>query len=200
MAAVTTSSKAVARHDYENEQVLQRNRIRPRSYHIPADSLLLNGEWAFNYSPTPLCAPTPGQNNLDIATWAKIQVPGHWQLQDWGRPRYTNVVYPFPVNPPFVPSENPTGTYHRQFYIPTRWDTPSQFRLRFDGVDSAFHVFVNGSMVGYSQGSRNPAEFDISNLVHSDTARPNDLIVQVYQYCDGSYIEDQDQWWLSGES
>lgn len=99
------------------------------------------------------------------------------------------------VCPPFVPSENPTGTYKRLFRVPSGWAKDSQIRLRFEGVDSAYHVFVNGIEVGYSQGSRNPAEFDVTSLVSDDE---NELFVRVYQWSDGSYIEDQDQWWLSG--
>lgn len=211
------------RADYENEQVFQRNRLPPRAYWIPESSLLLNGKWDFNYASTPLHAPQisacrssghsddvvdisrkghPGTMDDELPeiakphSWAPIQVPGHWQLQGYGNPHYTNVMYPFPVCPPFVPTENPTGTYRRKFSVPGGWDANSQLRLRFDGVDSAFYVWVNEVEIGYSQGSRNPAEFDITGSVKRDAA--NDLVVQVYQWCDGSYIEDQDQWWLSG--
>ena len=104
------------------------------------------------------------------------------------------------MDPPNVPSENPTGTYETDFQIPLGWETAGElcYRLRFEGVDSAFHVSVNGFQVGYSQGSRNPAEFDISPLVRAGRGEFNRVRVQVYQWCDGSYIEDQDQWWLSG--
>jgi beta-galactosidase len=131
------------------------------------------------------------------SAWSQIEVPGHWQLQGYGSAQYTNVPYPFPVCPLFVPSENPTGTYRRKFAVPRTWDEHSQLRLRFDGVDSAFHIWINGAEIGYSQGSRNPAEFDITAVVKRDA--DNELFVRVYQWCDGSYIEDQDQWWLSGE-
>lgn len=134
----------------------------------------------------------------DAVEWGNITVPGHWQLQGHGRPQYTNTIFPFPVCPPHVPTENPTGTYRRSFHVPKSWDESSQLRLRFDGVDSAFHVWVNGQFVGYSQGSRNAAEFDVSTFVSRGSA--NEVWVRVYQWCDGSYIEDQDQWWLSGES
>jgi beta-galactosidase len=118
-------------------------------------------------------------------------------VQGYGKPHYTNTVYPFPVCPPFVPTENPTGTYRRNFFVPSSWSEDSQIRLRFDGVDSAYHVYLNGQKVGYSQGSRNPAEFDITEFVNRGED-VNRLIVTVYQWSDGSYIEDQDQWWLSG--
>ena len=186
--------------DYSNEAVFERNRLPARSYHIPETSILLNGVWAFNYAPTPLHAPDPatvlgGTNDCDVE-WSSITVPGHWQLQGHGIPQYTNTVFPFPVCPPHVPTENPTGTYRRPFQVPGFWSLSTQLRLRFDGVDSAYHVWVNGQPVGYSQGSRNAAEFDISP--HVNRAGVNELVVRVYQWCDGSYIEDQDQWWLSG--
>ncbi|RDW74896.1 glycoside hydrolase family 2 N-terminal-containing protein [Coleophoma cylindrospora] len=174
--------------DYCNQLVVQRNRLPARAYWIPEDAVLLNGTWDFQYVPTPL-------HDGDDA-WNPIEVPGHWQLQGYGKPHYTNVPYPFPIDPPFVPTENPVGTYRRSFHVPSHWKAPSQIRLRFDGVDSAFYLFVNGKEVGYSQGSRNPAEFDITDYVHLQ--KENDVVVRVFQYCDGTYIEDQDQWWLSG--
>jgi beta-galactosidase len=130
--------------------------------------------------------------------WSSQSVPGHWQLQGHGKPWYTNTVYPIPVCPPNVPTENPTGTYRRTFHVPTAWQKDDQLRLRFDGVDSAYHLWVNGVLVGYAQGSRNPSEFDVSAYV--DREGPNEVFVRVYQWCDGTYIEDQDQWWLSGMS
>lgn len=206
------------RRDFENEQVVHRNRLAPRAYYIPDDAILLNGHWDFHFASSPVYAPdptnphsetdgiqTPVSSGLSDAVggvdlvhheWTKIAVPGHWQLQGFGKPQYTNVIYPFPVDPPNVPSENPTGTYRRTFVLPSRWQEQCQVRLRFEGVDSAFHVWVNGEFVGYNQGSRNASEFDISGVVrHHET---NEVFVRVYQWSDGSYIEDQDQWWLSG--
>ncbi|KAL2271378.1 hypothetical protein VTJ83DRAFT_749 [Remersonia thermophila] len=180
--------------DYANEAVFRRNALAPRSYYIPDTALLLNGRWRFHYAPTPLQAPDPS-SPLD-SSWTSIAVPGHWQLQGHGRPHYTNVQYPFPVCPPHVPTENPTGTYRRTFHVPASWEHDSHLRLRFDGVDSAYHVWVNGTLVGYAQGSRNPHEFDVTSLVSWNG--PNEVFVRVYQWSDGSYIEDQDQWWLSG--
>ncbi|KAI6383305.1 hypothetical protein MCOR25_000225 [Pyricularia grisea] len=178
--------------DYNNEAVFRRNCLPHRTYHIPETSLCLNGVWDFNYVSTPLEAPEP----KDEAEWAPINVPGHWQLQGYGRPHYTNVQYPIPVCPPHVPTENPTGSYRRQFQIPPSWDASQQLVLRFEGVDSSYHVFVNGVLVGYAQGARNAAEYDITEHVNRDG--PNEVFVRVYQWSDGSYIEDQDQWWLSG--
>ena len=199
--------------DYCNEKIIQRNNLPTRSYWLPDSSLSLNGNWQFNYAPSPVHAPegltysshfgigvkTPDSDEECFSPapeWSSITVPGHWQLQGHGKPHYTNVVYPFPVCPPFVPSDNPTGTYRREFSVPPLWEK-MQLRLRFDGVDSAYHVWLNGTEVGYSQGSRNAAEFDITELVQRGESKV--LLVKVYQWCDGSYIEDQDQWWLSDE-
>lgn len=181
--------------DYCNEAVFRRNCLPTRSYFIPETSLLLNGSWDFHYASTPLEAPEPEAQKTEA--WGKITVPGHWQLQGHGKPHYTNVQFPIPVCPPYVPTENPTGTYRRSFYVPVSWNASSQLRLRFDGVDSAYHVWVNGVLVGYAQGSRNPSEFDITDYVNRDGAA-NELSVRVYQWSDATYIEDQDQWWLSG--
>lgn len=183
------------RPDYCNEAVFRRNCLATRSYYIPETSLLLNGNWDFHLASSPIEAPAPSDG--DFVTWTKLSVPGHWQLQGHGKPWYTNVQYPIPVCPPDVPSENPTGTYRRKFEIPSDWGQDTQLRLRFDGVDSAYHVWVNKELVGYAQGSRNPAEFDVSEYV--DRSGPNELVVRVYQWSDGTYIEDQDQWWLSGK-
>lgn len=177
--------------DYCNPAVFRRNALFPRSYFIPETSLLLNGQWDFHYAGSPEAA------EEEPSRWTAIEVPGHWQLQGHGKPHYTNTQFPIPVCPPHVPSENPTGTYRRQFHVPSSWDSSSRLRLRFDGVDSAYHVWVNGVLVGYAQGSRNPAEFDVTKYVDRDG--PNEVLVKVYQWSDGTYIEDQDQWWLSGE-
>uniref|UniRef100_A0A060SXA5 Lactase n=1 Tax=Blastobotrys adeninivorans TaxID=409370 RepID=A0A060SXA5_BLAAD len=187
-------------NDWENPLVVSRNKLKPRAYHIPETNVLLSGKWFFRYNESPLDAPigTDEQYISDqIQNWDSIPVPSNWQLQGYGKPNYTNVIYPFPVDPPYVPSENPTGTYVRYFDVPSTWPARSKVRLRFEGVDSAFYVFVNGHEIGYSQGSRNPAEFDITDIVRRD-GKPNLLQVRVLQWCDGSYIEDQDQWWLSG--
>jgi beta-galactosidase len=192
-----TQRGAASRPDYENESVFQRNRLPPRSYHIPETHLLLNRQWDFNYAPSPAHAPEPKSKSAAAPVhrdhqkhdWAPIEVPGHWQLQGYGHPHYTNFDYPFPVCPPKVPTDNPTGTFRRTFSIPKDWPADSQLRLRFDGVDSAFHLWVNGGVVGYSQGSRNPSEFDVTKYVSRDES--NDIFVRVYQWSDGSYIEDQ---------
>lgn len=194
-------------HEWGDPKVFQKNRLPPRSYYIPDTSICLNGKWIFEYSSSPQEAPNGSTFSRSLSTdiagsgcrrrsWTSIDVPGHWQLQGHGRPQYTNIVFPFPVCPPHVPTENPTGTYHRDFEVPPEWDESHQIRLRFDGVDSAFYLWLNGTQIGYSQGSRNPAEFDVTK--HVVRGSLNHVLVQVLQWCSGSYIEDQDQWWLSG--
>ncbi|KAJ3755230.1 glycosyl hydrolases family 2, TIM barrel domain-containing protein [Lentinula raphanica] len=206
----------LAQPDWNNLKVLQRNRLPHRasffSYRDEAESLTfneglstaisLNGTWKFLIADNPLNTPDGFYNpSFDTSAWANIVVPGMWQLQGFGQPQYTNTVFPFPVNvqpdgTPSIPYEgNHTGSYVRQFSVPTEW-RGSSLRLRFEGVDSSFHVFCNGEEIGYSQGSRNPSEFDVTSLLHFDGE--NTIAVRVYQFCDGSYIEDQDQWWLSG--
>ncbi|KXJ95171.1 intracellular beta-galactosidase BgaD [Microdochium bolleyi] len=194
------AQQASGKPDYANLEVLQRNRLPARAYWIPSTLLLLNGVWDFHYALSPLEAPVLTEQSAAVKpdnSWTTINVPGHWQLQGHGRPHYTNTVYPFPSCPPHIPDENPTGTYRRVFAVPADWEASSQLRLRFDGVDSAYHVWLNGTFVGYSQGSRNPAEFDISSVVKRG-GDVNELVVQVYQWCEATYIEDQDQWWMSG--
>lgn len=195
------SNLELSAKDWENPRVYQRNKLAPRAFFLPNTSVSLNGRWAFHYAASPVLAPPvdsdeKGDESAD--EWESITVPGHWQLQGFGRPNYTNTIFPFPCDPPHVPSQNPTGTYRRSFTVPSDWDSSAQLRLRFDGVDSAYHVWVNGREVGYAQGSRNPAEFDITKFIRHDTE--NTLVVRVYQWSDGSYIEDQDQWWLSGKN
>lgn len=197
-----SESKTGNVYDWENPAIFQRNKLPPRVYFLPETALSLNGHWDFNYALSPLLAPEiPSEKNdstPEEAEWTTITVPGHWQLQGHGKPNYTNTIFPFPCDPPNVPSQNPTGTYRTSFHVPMNWDSSAQLRLRFDGVDSAYHLWVNGHKVGYAQGSRNPAEFDVSQFVNRKGK--NDLVVRVYQWSDGSYIEDQDQWWLSGKS
>ena len=125
-----------------------------------------------------------------------INVPGHWQLQGYDHPIYTNVKYPFSCNPPTVPNANPTGCYERNFQLPSDWRLgEEQIRVIFEGVDSAFHLWCNGHWIGYSQDSRVPAEFDLSHQLKDGE---NTLSVLVIRFCDGSYLEGQDMWNLSG--
>jgi beta-galactosidase len=164
--------------------------------------LSLDGTWRFRYCQG-LGDLTAGFEAVDFddAHFDDITVPSHWQLVGvpgpprYGSPAYTNVVYPFPVDPPRVPDRNPTGEYRRHFTLPAEWDFSGSSIVRFDGVDSCFALFVNGAAVGHSQGSRLVREFDITDLVR---AGDNVIAVRVHQWSAGSYLEDQDMWWLSG--
>jgi len=203
------NNNTVQLNDWENLEVLERNRMKSRTYfHSYADATTalsyergqspwyqqLNGMWKFYFAEAPQLAPEFYRADYDVTGWDAIAVPGHWQLQGYGKPHYTDLLYPIPVDPPRVPSENPTGCYRRDFYVPKAWDG-RQIVLRFEGVDSAFHLWVNGEEVGYSQGSRLPSEFDITKYVQSGH---NQLSVKVYQWSDGTYVEDQDMWYMSG--
>jgi beta-galactosidase len=198
--------------DWNNLQVLHKNTLAPRAYFhnytseagaltydvTKSKTHSLSGTWKFQHAYSPFEAPEGFEaTSFDTSKWSDIVVPGMWQLQGYGKgPQYTNVQYPIPVDPPHVSmTENETGSYLRTFKIPDGLKN-EQIRLRFEGVDAAYHVWVNGKEIGYSQGSRNPDEWDISGAVEVDG--DNVLAVRVYQFCDGTYIEDQDQWWLSG--
>jgi len=166
----------------------------------------LNGTWKFKWSKDPQSRPEDFyRNDFDVSGWDTIDVPSNWQLKGYGTPLYSNVTYPFKKDPPKVmctPPErytnykarNPVGSYKRTFTVPAAWKDREVF-INFDGVDSAFYLWVNGSMVGYSQDSRTPAEFNITKYLTEGT---NNLAVEVYRYSDGSYLEDQDYWRLSG--
>lgn len=184
----------------------------PRSWlHTDAPSLDLSGPWRFRLLPgnpglpgtsgilpageTPEAMADPG---YDDSGWEEITLPAHWVLVGdgrYGRPIYTNTQYPFPVDPPHVPDENPTGDHRRVFEVPASWDEADAVVLRFGGVESRYTVWLNGIRVGVGTGSRLPVEFDVT-----DTVRPgrNVLAVRVNQWSADSYLEDQDQWWLPG--
>jgi beta-galactosidase len=161
-----------------------------------APRVSLNGPWRFALSPTVEEAPAgfadPG---FDDGGWAQLPVPAHWQLHGYGKPAYTNTRYPFPIDPPHVPTENPTGSYRRTVAVPAGW-AGERIVLRFEGVDSCFAVWVNGHEVGTAQGSRLPSEFDVTEVVRAGT--DNLVAVRVHQWSAGSYLEDQDMWWMSG--
>ncbi|MCO5569308.1 hypothetical protein L7F22_023020 [Adiantum nelumboides] len=159
----------------------------------------LSGFWKFHLASQPETVPrlfhTP---SFDDSAWATLPVPSNWQLHGYDRPIYTNIVYPFALDPPYVPEENPTGCYRKSFAIPSNW-TGRRIFLSFEAVDSAFYVWINGTLVGYSQDSRLPADFEITEICHeSSSGRENLMAVQVMRWSDGSYLEDQDHWWLSG--
>ena len=155
----------------------------------------LNGIWKFKYHDSYLEI-----NNDELFSGLledgsdEITVPGHLELQGYGEPQYTNVNYPFAVDPPYTPLKNPTGCYFREFSIPNEWIDMNVF-IRFEGVDNSFHLYINEEEIGFSKGSRLPSEFNISPYLKSDK---NTIMVKVYKWSDSSYIEDQDMWWLSG--
>ncbi len=155
---------------------------------------LLNGEWHFSYFIRPQAVPESWLEQ-DLPDADKLVVPANWQLAGYDAPIYTNVKYPIPVNPPRVPEDNPTGCYSRTFSVDPQWLASGQTRIIFDGVNSAFYLWCNGHWVGYSQDSRLPAEFDLSDVLQPGENR---LAVMVLRWCDGSYLEDQDMWRMSG--
>ena len=198
-------------NDWENPQVVGKNKRPGHTYSVPYEDetaallgrkidspfrLSLNGEWSFHYTANPDVVPDAFfQNDMQTLSWDPIQVPGNWTLQGYDKPIYTNVKMPIPLDPPRVPQDdNPTGLYTRPFNIPENWQGRRVF-ICFDGVESAFYLWVNGSLVGYSQGSRLPAEFDLSEHIKPGE---NQLAAMVVRWSDGSYLEDQDHWWMAG--
>jgi len=178
------------------------------SHRATTDGITLDGQWRFALSSSPETSPVDWQDNdLADSAWESIAVPANWQLTEAGSddiPIYTNVQYPWPANPPHVPSKNPTGHYRTTFelgaaHIRTAGagdnDQPRDVLVTFGGVDSCFHLAVNGEIVGYSSDSRLPATFDITKHCH---VGENTIAARVYRWSASSYLEDQDMWWLSG--
>lgn len=155
----------------------------------------LNGNWQFLYLKAPEYSPEGFEDaNYDDSGWETIETPSCWEMKGYGQMHYTDVWYLFPVNPPFVPSENPTGIYRRTVKVPKAWDEKQKF-LRFEGVGSAFDLWVNGYHAGYSKGSRLSSEFNVSDYMHPGE---NQVTVRVYKWSDGTYLECQDMWWYGG--
>ena len=156
----------------------------------------LDGTWKFLFSINEEASPKDFYKpNYNVKKWNEIEVPGSWELQGFDAPIYTDVAYPFPANPPFVPTDyNPVGTYVREFSVPETWKDQEIF-LDFEGVESAYYCWLNGELVGYSEDSRLPAHFNITKLLKRGKNR---LAVKVFRYSDGSYLEDQDYWKYSG--
>ncbi|MBV7695889.1 glycoside hydrolase family 2 TIM barrel-domain containing protein [Streptomyces sp. TRM70350] len=172
--------------------------LPPRAWYASSDapSLSLNGSWRFRLSPTADAEDDSfAEPGYDAGDWAEVGVPGHWVLQGHGSPIYTNHLYPFPVDPPRVPTENPTGDHLRVFDLPEDWPADGGAVLRFDGVESCARVWLNGTDIGEFKGSRLPHEFAVGHLLKPSG---NVLAVRVHQWSAGSYLEDQDQWWLPG--
>ena len=198
--------------EWENLDVVSVNTEPPRAtfYHFNSEAEAkknnydnsenyqsLNGTWKFHFSETPDSRPEDFyKQNYDASGWDEIEVPGDWQLQGYDFPLYTNITYPFPIDPPYVDnSYNPVGSYKRSFTIPENWEEKEIF-LHFGGVNSAFYVWVNGEKVGYKEGAKTPAEFNITPYLNEKGL--NDVSVEVYRWSDASYLQDQDFWRLSG--
>ncbi|MGA6220526.1 glycoside hydrolase family 2 TIM barrel-domain containing protein [Streptomyces umbrinus] len=175
--------------------------LPPRAWYASsdADSLSLNGSWRFRLSATAEDEDESfAAEGFDAGDWPEVRVPGHWVLQGdggFGAPIYTNHLYPFPVDPPRVPTENPTGDHLRVFDLPDGWPADGGAVLRFDGVESCARVWLNGTDIGEFKGSRLAHEFAVGHLLKESG---NVLAVRVHQWSAGSYLEDQDQWWLPG--
>ena len=205
------NKKNVTTYDWENQLVYNINREKPYAHFFPYETeryaligkpenskyfISLNGKWNFYFSNNPNERPKEFyMSDFDISNWKTIDVPGHWELQGWSQPIYLDEEYPFPPSPPKIPIlRNEVGSYRKSFQYPAYWRGRDVF-IRFSGVRSAFYCWVNGEKVGYSQGSKTPVDFNISPYVKNGE---NNISLEVYRYSDGSYLEGQDTWRLSG--
>ena len=195
---------------YENLSVLHENTMPARAYYIPAskrmDNLvehreesdrmqLLNGTWKFQYFNSIYdIQDSFFEKNYDTENFDEIQVPSVWQMAGYDTHQYTNIRYPFPFDPPYVPQDIPCGAYVHNFEY-SRDEKASKAFLNFEGVDSCFYVWINGSYIGYSQVSHMTSEFDVTDVLQDGT---NTVAVLVMKWCDGSYLEDQDKFRMSG--
>ena len=220
LLAISAPNLAFAKNanDWENPEVIHINKMPARvtsySYDNTEQALkrdrnngsikMLNGEWKFNFVDKSEDRPLNFyETDFNSKSWSTIPVPSNWELQGYGIPIYTNSNYPMfkggkyaeeYIKVPDITSENPDGSYLKDFTVPKSWQD-QQVILHFGGVTSAFYLWVNGEKVGYSQGSRLPSEFDITDYIKSGN---NSLALQVFRWSDGSYLEDQDHWRLSG--
>ncbi len=198
--------------EWENPEIFQINREEPTatfySYKSSSEALVnddwknssyyksLNGNWHFNYSADIKSRPKKFyENNYDFSNWDLLEIPSNWELKGYGIPFYTNIKYMFPANPPFIPhDQNNNGSFIKLFDIPAEW-SGKEIYLHFEGVSGAMYIWINGKNVGYSEGSKTPAEFKITDYL---VKGQNKLSVQVMRWSDASYMEDQDFWRLSG--
>ena len=213
ISLLVLQTQAQTTHDWENPSVLSINKLPyhatlqlPSKWKECKEIVSLDGQWLFHWSRNPEERPTDFyREDYDLSNWDKIAVPGNWQLQGYGTPIYININYPFVRNRPSVTTEppkhwtaygnrNPVGSYVT-FLDVTKEMLKQNLILHFGGVHSAFYVWVNGQRVGYSQNSMSPAEFDVTKYMR---AGRNKIAVEVYRWSDGSYLEDQDMWRLSG--
>ena len=189
---ITIPATALTDHWWE-ELPAGRNRLRGRAHlHSDAPELSLDGTWDFRYGTR--------ADGSDLGESAPIEVPGLWQLQGYGAPQYTNVIYPIPRDHPYVPDENPTGHYTRSVAVPADWSSAleegARVLLRFQGVDSAAMVWIDGQEIGVTTGSRLTQEFDVTEALSGPGE--HQLDVRVVQWSVNTYVEDQDMWWASG--
>ena len=212
-ALFVSPTQAQTMHDWENYHVLQINREPARAAFTPFSvqkgdgSISLDGTWKFRWTPVPNERVVNFyQINFDDKDWTDFPVPANWEVNGYGTPIYVSAGYPFKIDPPRVMGEpktdyttykerNPVGQYRRTFVLPTGWEVNGQTFLRFEGVMSAFYVWINGERVGYSQGSMEPSEFNVTKYLKSGE---NQISLEVYRYSDGSYLEDQDFWRFGG--
>lgn len=195
-------------NNWENIKKSNENRMKERAYFFSYDNtetartyqrersrnfMLLNGQWNFKYFDNPFLVPEEFYTQ-EMEDFGKINVPNMWQFEGHGKLQYTDEGFPFPIDIPFVPTDNPTGAYQRTFVLGKNWNE-KQVIIKFDGVETYFEVYVNGNYVGFSKGSRLTAEFDITKYVKEGK---NLLSVKVLQWADSTYVEDQDMWWTAG--
>ncbi len=200
-----------ARPDWENPAVNERGKLPARASGFPFESrtfalsgdqesssryLSLNGTWKFRLTPNAIDLPTGfEQPEFDASNWSDIKVPANWQAEGFGQPRYNNITYPFPANRPLIPHDaNPVGSYRREIVVPADW-SPHDVILHIGAAGAAYYVWVNGVHVGYSEDSKLPSEFDVTPHLKQGS---NIVAIQVYRWADGSYLEDQDFWRVSG--
>ena len=202
LLSLLAKAQEVEVKDWWNDlSVFQVNKMPPRTNVIPTPtdnySRCLNSDWRFNYVKSPE-ERIEGFYNTDFNSqnWALIPVPGNWELNGFDHPVYVNVANEFKSNPPYAPTEyNPVGRYITEFKVPAEWDGRKIY-LNFGAVKSAMYLWINGHFVGYSEDSKTPAEFDITPYINCGV--PNMLAMEVYRFCDGSYLEAQDFWRMSG--
>ena len=197
--------------EWENPKIFSINKLPPRSHFFAFESEKLakdnnrkksqyyydlNGKWKFNLSPNPKKRPIDFyQYDFDDSKWSEIMVPGSWELQGHSFPIYLDEEYPFDPKPPYVPHNyNAVGSYRKTFEMKRNWLDRDVY-IHFGSVRSAFHLWINEKYVGYSQGSKTPAEFNVTDFVR---VGQNQLAVEVYRFSDGSYLEGQDTWRISG--
>jgi len=209
--SIVFAQEKTTQNEWENPAIFQINREPARATFLPyadessaiADDyarspwyLSLNGNWKFQWSPTPDQRPKNFyKTDFNIMNWKEISVPSNWELKGYGIPIYTNMTYPFPKNQPFIDhSDNPVGSYRRYFELPATWCNRRVYS-HFEAGTSAMYIWVNGQKVGYTENTKSPAEFDITKYAKQGK---NLIAVEVYRWSDGSYLEDQDFWRLSG--